>query len=169
MQRGAISRYRIFYDRVANALQIPPALLKGDIADVAALTRNLITFGIDPFARAIETENNRKLYGTQVLDGSYQMIDTSTIMHMTAAELAAASDKMISCGGWSIDEIRRKAGDAPLNTEWSGEHFLTKNYSEVETLKDGKGGADPQPGGEDTDDSGKGGEDEGTAQDQVPV
>lgn len=158
------------YDRVANALQIPPALLKGDIADVAELTRNLITFGINPIAKMIEAENNRKLYGTQVLDGSYQMIDTSTITHMTAAELAAASDKMISCGGWNIDEIRRKAGDAPLHTEWSREHFLTRNYSEMEALKDGRSGTDPQAGGEDTDSSGKGGEDEGsTAQNQVPV
>ena len=126
------------------------------------MTKNLITFGINPFAKVIETENNRKLYGKQVLDGNYQMIDTSTIMHMTAAELAAASDKMISCGGWNIDEIRRKAGDAPLNTDWSREHFLTKNYSGMEALKDGKDGMDPQTGGEDTDDSGKGGEDEGS-------
>lgn len=123
------------YDRVANALQIPPALLKGDIADVSALTKNMITFGIDPIAKMIETENNRKLYSNKVLDGNYQMIDTSTIMHMTAAELATASDKMIACGGWNIDEIRRKAGDAVLNTEWSKKHFLTKNYAEMHDLE----------------------------------
>lgn len=145
------------YDRVANALQIPPALLKGDIADVGALTKNLITFGIDPIAKMIETENNRKLYSTQVLGGSYQMIDTSTIMHMTAAELAAASDKMIACGGWNIDEIRRKSGDAILNTEWSKRHFLTKNYEEMKALEDG---SDPPGGGEDTNKINEGGSDE---------
>lgn len=122
------------YDKVGNALQIPPALLRGDVADVTALTKNLITFAIDPIASMIETENNRKLYQKQVLEGTYQMVDTSTIMHMTAAELAAASDKMIACGGWNIDEIRKKAGDAPLNTEWSRRHFLTKNYSEMNAL-----------------------------------
>lgn len=123
------------YNRVANALQIPPALLKGDIADVTALTRNLITFAIDPLASVIETENNRKLYRREVLDGTYQMIDTSAIVHMSAAELAEASDKMISCGGWNIDEVRKKAGDAPLNREWSKEHFLTKNYSSMNEAK----------------------------------
>lgn len=122
------------YDRVANALQIPPALLKGDIADVSALTKNLITFAIRPIASVIETENNRKIYRKKVLEGTYQMIDTSTIMYMTAAELAAASDKMIACGGWSVDEIRRRAGDAPLHTEWSEKHFITRNYSEVDSL-----------------------------------
>lgn len=145
------------YDRVANALQIPPALLKGDIADVGALTKNLITFGIDPIAKMIETENNRKLYSTQVLGGNYQMIDTSTIMHMTAAELATASDKMIACGGWNIDEIRRKSGDAILNTEWSKRHFLTKNYEEMKALEDG---SDPPGGGEDTNKINEGGSDE---------
>ena len=123
------------YERVANALQIPPALLKGDVADVTSLTKNLITFAIDPVAKMIETENNRKLYREEVLNGNYQMIDTSRIIHMTAAELATASDKMISCGGWNIDDIRRKAGDAPLNTEWSKKHFLTKNYEELNDLE----------------------------------
>lgn len=132
------------YKKVANALQIPPALMKGDIADVTALTRNLITFGIDPIAKMIETENNRKLYSKEVLNGNYQMIDTSRIMHMTAAELSAASDKMISCGGWNIDDIRKKAGDAPLNTEWSKKHFLTKNYEELNALEDKK--VDPPKG-----------------------
>ena len=56
-------------------------------------------------------------------------------MHMSAAELAEASDKMISCGGWNIDEIRKKAGDAPLNKEWSKRHFLTKNYSGMDEAK----------------------------------
>lgn len=144
------------YDRVANALQIPPALLKGDVADVTALTKNLITFGIDPIAKMIETENNRKLYRTEVLNGNYQMIDTSSIMHMTAAELATASDKMISCGGWNIDEIRKKAGDAPLNTPWSRKHFLTKNYDEMNALEDKN--ANPPDDGGDINNKNKGGQ-----------
>lgn len=144
------------YNRVANALQIPPALLKGDIADVTALTKNLITFAIEPIASMIEAENNRKLYGREVLEGTYQMIDTSTIIHMTASEIASASDKMIACGGWSVDEIRRKAGDAPLNKEWSKEHFITRNYSEMEVSKQ-KGGTGP-PETDETGKSDKGGE-----------
>ena len=151
------------YDKVANALQIPPALLKGDIADVSALTKNLITFAIEPFANVIEVENNRKLYGREVLEGNYQMIDTSTIIHMTAAEIATASDKMIACGGWNLDEIRKKAGDAPLNTEWSKKHFITRNYSKMDSLDDqGKGGVNPSEGDE-VRQTEKGGEHENSA------
>lgn len=145
------------YERVGNALQIPPALLRGDVADVTALTKNLITFAIDPIASMIETENNRKLYQKEVLKGTYQMVDTSTIMHMTAAELAAASDKMISCGGWNIDEIRKKAGDAPLNTPWSRKHFITKNYDEMNALEDKD--ANPPDDGGDINNKDKGGQD----------
>lgn len=149
------------YDKVANALQIPPALLKGDIADVTALTKNLITFAIEPIANVIETENNRKLYRREVLKGTYQMIDTSTIMHMTASEIATASDKMIACGGWDIDEIRRKAGDPVLNTEWSKKHFITRNYEWMSELgaenKDG-GGISEKGKGNGTNQPEKGGE-----------
>ena len=136
------------YGMVGNALQIPPALLRGDVSDVSVLTRNMITFAIDPIANVIQKENNRKLYQKSVLDGYYQMVDTSSIMHMTAAELAAASDKMISCGGWNIDDIRKKAGDAPLNTEWSRKHFLTKNYDEITSIGLQKEGEN-QEGGND--------------------
>lgn len=132
------------YDRVANALQIPPALLKGDIADVSDLTKNLITFAIDPVAKMIETENNRKLYGKGTLDGNYQMIDTSRIMHMSATDVGAAADKMIACGGWNIDDVRKMAGDAPLNTPWSRKHHITRNYQELGN------GTDPEKSGQDT-------------------
>lgn len=123
--------------KVGNALQIPPQLLLGDLADVAGVTKNALSFGIDPFAKLIETENNRKFYGTAVLKGDYQMIDTSRIIHMSASEIAAAGDKMIGSGAWCIDDVRRMAGDAPLNTEESKRHFITKNYGAI-----GEGGTD---------------------------
>lgn len=121
------------YEKVANALQISPALLKGDIADVGAITRNLISFGIKPIASVIETENNRKSYGPGVLKGNYQMIDTSGIMHMTVSELAVAADKMLG-SGWTLDEIRRKTGDPILNTPESTKRFITLNYAEMSAL-----------------------------------
>lgn len=144
------------YDKVANALQIPPALLKGDIADVGALTRNLITFAIKPIADIIETENNRKLYGEKVLQGNYQMIDTSSIMYISVSELAVAVDKMLG-SGWTLDEIRKKTGDPVLHTEESQKRYITLNYAEMKTV----GGSDPSGGGLDTKISGKGGSEGG--------
>ena len=65
--------------KVANALQIPPQLMLGTAAEVKQLTRNLITLGIRPIADVIETENNRKRSGREVLRGTYQMIDLTGI------------------------------------------------------------------------------------------
>jgi HK97 family phage portal protein len=118
-------------EKVAQALMIPPQLMKGDVADVSQLTKNLLTFGVSPIASIIETENNRKSYGEAVLTGSFQKIDTSRIIHMTPQELATASDKMIACGAWNIDDVRVKAGDVPLMTEWSQRHVMTKNYADI--------------------------------------
>ena len=138
------------YDKVANALQIPAALLRGDVASVSELTRNLITFAVDPIAEMIQTENNRKRSGTSVLNGTYQMIDTSRIMHMDVTDIAASADKMIGAGLWSIDDALKRTGDAPLNTEWSTTHWMTKNYSEMTALTEQENDA---PEGSESDDN----------------
>lgn len=117
--------------KVAQALLIPPQIMRGDVADVSSLTKNLLTFGVAPIASVIQTENNRKAYGEEVLKGSFQQIDTSRILHMSPQELATASDKMISCGAWSIDDVRVKGGDVPLMTDWSQRHVMTKNYADI--------------------------------------
>ena len=127
------------YDRVANALQIPPALLKGDVADVEMMTRNMLTFAVDPIVKSIERENNRKRNGKKVLHGTYQMIDTSRIMHNEPLDVADKAFNLIGAG-WSLDEIREKTGDAPLNTEWSRQHYLSLNFTQYENIgQDRKG------------------------------
>ncbi|WP_439646626.1 phage portal protein [Piscibacillus salipiscarius] len=40
-----------FLDHVARALGIPPALVRGEMADVEKSTRNFMTFGIDPIIK----------------------------------------------------------------------------------------------------------------------
>jgi HK97 family phage portal protein len=119
------------YGRVANALQIPPAILKGDIADVEVLTRNMVTFAIEPIAKMIERENNRKRNGREVLKGTYQMIDTSRIMHVDTIDIADKAFNLIGAG-WSVDEVRIRAGDAPLNKEWSKQHYLSLNFAQYD-------------------------------------
>ena len=130
------------FDRVANALLIPPALLRGDVADTTHLVKNLITFAVNPIAEMIQTENNRKRNGKKVLKGTYQMVDTSKIVHMDVSELANAADKMIGSGMWSVDDALTRLGDAPIGEEWSKKHWITKNYTEV-TAMDGGGARDP--------------------------
>lgn len=127
------------FERVAQALKIPPALLKGDIADIGKVTDNFLTFCIDPLVDMTSEEINRKRYGKSAfLKGSYLKVDTTCIKHIDIFSISEAFDKLVASGGYSIDELRIKAGDAPLNTDWSKKHWMTKNYSDIENLEGGE-------------------------------
>lgn len=127
------------FDRVAQAFKIPPALLRGDIADVEKITDNFLTFCIDPICDMIQEEINRKRYGKAAfLAGSYLGIDTTCIKHIDIFAVAEKVDKLIACGTYSIDELRRKLRDNQINTKWSGKHWMTKNYSDIEDLEGGE-------------------------------
>jgi HK97 family phage portal protein len=122
--------------RVAQAFRIPPALLLGDIADVDKLTDNLLTFCIDSLVDLIQTEINRKRYGKSAfLSGSFIKIDTTCMKHVDIFEIAEKADKLISDGLYSIDELRTKLKDMPLNTWWSQKHWMTKNYSDIAVVE----------------------------------
>lgn len=130
------------FERVAQAFRIPPALLRGDIADIGATTDNYLTFCIDPNLDMIQEEANRKRFGKAAyLAGSYLRIDSSSIKHIDLFSISTAFDKLIASGGYSIDELRIKSGDVALNTPWSKRHVITKNYQDIETLgQEVKGG-----------------------------
>lgn len=126
---------------VARAFNIPVSLLKGDVSDVDKITKNFLTFCIDPICEMIATEINRKRYGKKLVQAkSYIKIDTTTIMHTDTFELAEKIDKLIASGMYCIDELRKKLGDAELNTEESKTHFITKNYMDLNDLEGGETG-----------------------------
>lgn len=127
------------FERVAQAFKIPPALLRGDIADIGKVTDNFLTFCIDPIVSMIGEETTRKRYGKKAFNqGSYLKVDTTCIKHIDIFSIAEAFDKLIASGGYSVNELRIKAGDTELKTDWSKKHWLTKNYSDIEDLKGGE-------------------------------
>lgn len=127
------------FDKVAQAFKIPPALLRGDIADIEKITDNFLTFCIDPLCSMVQEEISRKRYGKSAfLNNSYLKIDTTCIKHIDIFSISESFDKLIASGGYSIDELRIKAGDTPLNTDWSKKHWITKNYSDIENTGGGE-------------------------------
>jgi hypothetical protein len=118
----------------------------GTAAEVKQLTRNLITFGIRPIADVIETENNRKRNGKEVLKGTYQMIDLTGIEYTDIFEAAQGAYNLLGSGA-SIDEIRILTGRPEIGSEWSRKHLISKNFSDLESMEDsnkiGNGGTDP--------------------------
>lgn len=129
------------FDRIAQAFRMPPALLRGDIADIEKITDNFLSFCIDPIVTIIGEEATRKRYGKQAfIKGSYIKVDTTCIRHIDIFNISEPFDKLIASGGYSVDELRIKAGDVPLNTDWSTRHWITKNYQDINSSENVEGG-----------------------------
>ncbi len=128
------------FTRAAQALRMSPALLKGDIADIDKITNNFLTFCIDPIVDLIQTEINRKRYGkSNFLKGSYLYVDITNIKHIDIFSIAEKIDKLIACGMYSIDDLKKKLKDTVLNTEWSEKHWITKNYQGINEINSKEG------------------------------
>jgi hypothetical protein len=93
---------------------------------------------VDPWARLIKQEANRKLYTREeYLKGTRLRIDTSTISHFDIFANAANVEKLIGSGVKSVNELRTLIGDDPIPEDWADKHFLTLNIGTVERA-DGK-------------------------------
>ena len=121
------------YNRVGQVFRIPPTLLRGEIGDVDASTKNFLRYSVKPICFLLEREITRKLYGPKAMEkGSYLMIDTSRLEITGAFDMAEKVDKLIACGLYSIDEARRKTGEPEVGLPETQKHFITKNYAEIQ-------------------------------------
>ena len=122
------------FDFVAMAFQVPPQLIKGDIADTEKAVKNFLTFCINPLAELLMDEINRKLYGKKMfLERTYLRIDTTRIRSVDIKDIAGALETLLRIGAYTIDDCLKALGLEPLETDWSQTRFMTKNY---ETIQD---------------------------------
>lgn len=130
--------YKTIWAETARAMMIPAVLLDGTIADSSKATERLLTDVIDPIAQQITQEANRKRYGYEAYSrGDYVLMDTSTISHYDLLANAANVEKLVGAGLWSVNEIRTKLGDTPIDEEWADAHYLTKNIGSVAETNEG--------------------------------
>lgn len=119
-------------DMVADAFAIPRGLLKGDVADVEAMTDNFITFAIRPLATEIESENNRKLYKFDNVSKKTKMkVITDSIKTYDWVKVANAADKYVAATVFNSNEIRRKLGEEESSNPELNKFRTTKNYKEA--------------------------------------
>jgi HK97 family phage portal protein len=130
------------YDFTARAFQIPPIVLKGDIAGNKDVIDQFLTFAIDPLADTLQEEVVRKRYGyDEFQKGNYLRIDTKTIKHIDLLSIATSIDKLISSSVFNVNDLRKAVNEPEINEPWANQHFITKNYSSVEAyLKELEGG-----------------------------
>ena len=117
----------------SRAFLIPSALIAGSQQDTTVANRQFLTDVIDPLARLIEQEANRKRFTPEAyLRGDRLTMDTSAIVHFDIFSNAANVEKIIGSGIKSVNELRALIGDAPLDEAWADKHFMTKNIGGAE-------------------------------------
>jgi len=130
------------YNRVGQAFRIPPSLLRGEVANNEAADARFMQMGVRPICNMLSEEITRKLYGRDGFKrGSYVLVDPSNVELGGVFAAAAKIDKLISCGVFSIDEVRGKLGEPLLGTDEAQAHYITKNYEKAgagETTGTGK-------------------------------
>ena len=121
------------WSETCRAFLIPSALIAGNQQDTTVANRQFLTDVIDPIARMIEQEANRKRFTPEAyLRGDKLAMDTSAIVHFDIFANAANVEKIIGSGIKSVNELRTLIGDAPLDEEWADKHFMTKNIGGAE-------------------------------------
>lgn len=122
----------------SRAFLIPSALIAGNQQDTTVANRQFLTDVIDPLARMIEQEANRKRFTMdEYLAGNRLTVDTSAIVHFDVFSNAANVEKIIGSGLKSVNELRALIGDSPIDEEWADRHFMTKN---IGTTTEAEGG-----------------------------
>jgi len=123
------------FDFVAIGLQVPPQLLKGNVADTNKVVNDFLTFRINPLAELLTDEINRKMYGKKAfLDRTYMKLDTSHIRAVDIKDVANALDVLVRIGAYSVDDCLKHLGMEPLGTEWSQARWMTRNYVPIEEM-----------------------------------
>ena len=129
------------YEYTSRAFGFPPALALGGVQDTSKAVDELLTFCIDPLVDLLETEINRKRNGYDGFKrGDRLRIDTTHIRHIDLMDVSGSIDKLISSGCYTINDIRRLAGDDPIAEPWADRHFITKNYSDITEAAEPLGG-----------------------------
>lgn len=125
-----ISMRKETFEVVAQALKIPLSMMYGNITNMNEIVKVFLSNCIDPFACMIEEEITRKYYGYEEWKKGFRVeVDTTCINHVDIFEIADKADKAISSGLAAIDELREKIGLPALGTEFSTQHYITKNYT----------------------------------------
>ena len=121
---------------VAQAFQIPVDLIFGKTDNINQVTKQYLTFCIEPIASMMSEELSAKLYDgyTGFIKRNYVKVDTSDIRHIDVLEVGTAVDKILASGVMSINEIRNLIGFNEIEEEYAYKHWMTKNYTLAEDM-----------------------------------
>lgn len=114
-----------------NAYHIPPSILRGEVTNLTDAVDSLLTFGLKPALKTVQAENNRKLYGTEVIKGNMMRISTVGLLSVSPFTQADKVDKLVADRIYNPEGIREHLDDEPIGEEWAKEYTMTKNLENV--------------------------------------
>lgn len=125
------------FKTVAQAWQIPLSMMTGNITNMSEIVQTFLTFCVDPIAVMIGDELTRKVMGYwDWKQGDRIVVDTSRVKHIDLFDVAPNVEKLISSGMFTIDDVRSKLGEQPLDTDFSQAFYLTKNFTPAEDMRE---------------------------------
>lgn len=127
---------------VANCLRIPVSFLEGNVNNFETVFESMLSFFIDPIAKAIEDEIAAKsMTAMQWRHGAYVRVDTTHIRHVDLFAVADKAEKLVGAMIDTPNEIREFTGqDRIKGKPEMDEYQMTKNHERAD-------------GGENNDDS----------------
>ena len=120
----------MYVKQVANALQVPPLLFSGDLADISQHMEAFIKFCIRPLMQVIVNEINAK-YFTKEEEARNEILSVNTIGLIYNSELEMAKEvrTMIESAIWTIDDINEILGKPKENTPLTTRRYITRNMA----------------------------------------
>lgn len=130
-----ISMRKETFEVVAQGLKIPLPMMYGNITNMNEIVKVYLSICIDPLADMISEEFTRKYYDfAEWQMGNFIKVDTSCINHVDILEVAQAVYNAIGSGAVNIDDMRNRLGWEALNTPFSQQYFLSKNFVPAEDM-----------------------------------
>lgn len=134
------------FDFTARGFLIPVVLVNGKVEATEDANVRLLSNCVDPLCDQLQEEIVRKRYGyDEWKRGNYLRIDSSSIIHFDLFANAANVEKLIGTGAFTINDVRRAAGQAAIMEPWADQSFMTKNIAPIEDVADPLG--DGEEGG----------------------
>ena len=126
------------FDFTGISMQIPPQLLKGNVASTDQAVNNFLTFCLTFYTEILANEINRKLYGQKsYTNRTFLKIDTSRVKVVEIKDIANSLDVLFRIGAHSINDNLRILGLEEIDEGWANERYVTKNYQRLLEMKGG--------------------------------
>lgn len=130
-----------FYNMVAISFHVPKGLLKGEAVELSGQMDALLNFISVPIVELFTSEINAKMYSeTEFLARSYVRANTYHLKTSDMSSQATSLDKLFQIGVLCIDDVIEMMGGEPFDEDWSKKRYVTKNYEDVTSIGQMKGG-----------------------------